>query len=68
MANAFMTGNSGGNALAEDAPMGSGLVRSAADIIQQRQEWQRQYTEGETTLQFRDWLASQGISNAVMPR
>jgi hypothetical protein len=68
MANAFMTGNTGGNALASDAPLGTGLVRGAVDVIKLREEWQRLYTDGDTNLQFKDWLAAQGISNPVMPR
>jgi len=67
MANAFMTGNSGGNAFAE-APLGTGLAQGAVDVIKLREEWQRLYTDGDTNLQFRDWLAAQGISNPVMPR
>lgn len=69
MANAFVTGpSSGGNALAANAPLGTGLAQGAADIIHLRKEWQRQYIDGETELQFREWLSSQGISNPTMQR
>lgn len=58
-----------GNAMTADAaPMGSGLAKSAADVIRLRKQWQELYSLGETELQFREWLDSQGVQNAVLPR
>ena len=69
MANAFITGSpQTRNALATDAPLGTGLAKAAADVTQLRQEWQRQYIDGVTELQFREWLEAQGISNPTLPR
>ncbi len=70
MANAFVTYGAPPrrNELAADVSLGTGLAQGAADLIKLREEWQRLYTDGDTNLQFRDWLAAQGISNPAMPR
>jgi hypothetical protein len=56
-----------GNALAQ-APLGTGLAQGAADIQKLYPVWQQQYIDGQTQLQFAEWLKQQGISNPVMPR
>lgn len=62
-------GGSGGNAMnPANAPLGSGLARGAGDLLAMRKVWMDEYTNGNTTLQFPEWLASQGIRNPVMPR
>ena len=48
--------------------MGSGLAQGSADLVRLRKMWQDQYSQGETQLQFREWLQEQGISNPTMPR
>ena len=67
MPNALATGN--GNALRpEDAPMGYGLAKAAGNIKTLHKKWQELFTSGDTSMQFREWLDSQGINNPVMPR
>ena len=43
------------------ANMGTGTAQGAADTIRLRKAWQAEYTEGQTELQFPDWLKAQGI-------
>lgn len=36
--------------------MGSGLVQSAAEILQLRPYWEQEYMNGQTMKQFADWV------------
>lgn len=63
------SGSGGGNSMNPvNAPIGYGLARGAADLTSLHKIWTDEYTNGNTNLQFREWLASQGIKNPVMPR
>ncbi len=57
----------GDNALS-DPPLGSGLAKGVADLKKLYPAWQQQFIEGQTQLQFQEWLKAQGIKNPVMPR
>ena len=57
-----------GNALASTPNMGSGLAQGAADLKKYHPIWQQEFIDGTTTLQFPDWLKSQGLSNPALPR
>jgi len=46
--------------------LGSGGVRRAADTIKLKNEWKRQYSMGETTLSWKDWLAEQGHTQTTL--
>lgn len=48
--------------------LGSGLAQGAADATRLYPLWQKDYIDGNTQLQFTDWLAEQGISNPVLPK
>lgn len=47
--------------------LSGGLAGSVVDLKKLRAEWQRQYINGETQLQFKDWAKGQGNLSA-MPR
>jgi hypothetical protein len=36
--------------------MGSGLIQSAAEILQLRPYWEQEYMNGQTMQQFSDWI------------
>ena len=65
----YLADNSNDNAMRpEDAPMGWGLAKGAANLKMLHKQWQQMYTSGDTEMQFSEWLKSQGINNPVMPR
>ena len=39
--------------------MGTGMAQSAAELMQMRPIWEEQYANGQTTLQFNEWLRLQ---------
>ena len=68
MPNALATGNNGNALRPENAPLGSGLAKAAGDIKILHKKWQELYMSGDTSMQFKEWLDSQGISSPLMPR
>lgn len=47
--------------------LGAGLASGAADAMKLRPVWQQAFADGQTTLQFPEWLKQQGINNPIMP-
>lgn len=60
-----MQKTAGNNALAGN--FGTGLMQGTIDIKSQYPVWQEQFLNGDTTLQFDEWLKSMGQQNPVMP-
>lgn len=49
--------------------LGSGLAQGASDTNKLRKLWMQAYSNGETTLQFDEWLKASGIERpSNMPR
>lgn len=46
---------------------GTGLLQGAADATNMYPKWQEAFINGETSLQYPDWLKAQGIHNPIMP-
>jgi hypothetical protein len=67
MENAFMTGG-GGSTNSMRPSLGAGLAEGAANLKTLHAQWQEDYTNGVTQLQFRDWMKQRGMSNAAMDR
>ncbi|MDD5189407.1 MAG: hypothetical protein PHE50_00010 [Dehalococcoidales bacterium] len=47
-------------------PLGTGLAQGVADVKALYPIWQRQFIDGETTAQFKDWLKEQQIQNPLI--
>lgn len=56
-----------GNAMA-DPSLGAGLAQGALDLKRLYPLWQDQYINGQTQLQFTDWMKAQGMQNPVLPK
>jgi hypothetical protein len=45
--------------------LGSGMAAGAANTSQLYPMWQQQFIDGETQLQFADWVKTQGLQKPV---
>lgn len=60
--------NSMNNPEIEDLPIGTGLAQGAKDIALWRRKWQEEFVNGQTDLQFRDWLKQFNLKSPTLPR
>lgn len=58
----------GGGASAPSGILGTGLAQGAADAMRLHPVWKQAVINGDTDLQFPDWLREQGIENPVVPK
>lgn len=69
MANAFLKASvqrPSDNAMVP--PLGNGLAQGTIDLKKMYPLWQEEVINGNTKLQFAEWLKEQGSQNPVMPK